>query len=75
MRTLQEVAELIILRSKDGTSEEKYKGIISAILAYHLDDVFKAIKNINETSLNQSDRFARILELEKKFGVPKTHIV
>lgn len=45
------------------------------ILAWWLDDIFKWIKNIDSTSLDKLDRAKRIIELEEKKGIPKTHLI
>lgn len=42
---------------------------------HYMEDVFKLLKNINDTSLPGSDRTKRIIELETKYGIPKTHIL
>ena len=42
---------------------------------WFLEDLFKMIKNINETSLPGKDRTDRIIELETKYGIPKTHLL
>lgn len=42
-------------------------------LMWYLDDVFKVINNINETSLDNMDRARRLIDLEAKYGIPKTH--
>lgn len=44
-------------------------------IKWFLDDLFKMIKNINETSLPGIDRTNRIIELGAKYGIPKTHII
>ncbi len=44
-------------------------------LRKYLDEVFKIVKDINTTSLNADDRFKRIVELESKYDIPKTHLV
>ena len=41
------------------------------LLTWWLDDIFKHIKNVNETSLNESDRLQRLIDLEVKKGIPK----
>ena len=48
---------------------------IERSLEYHLNDIFKIIRNIEETSLNKMDRAARFTELEIKYGIPKTHLI
>ena len=35
----------------------------------------KLIKNIKETSVNEQDRVNRLIELEDKFDIPKTHLL
>lgn len=44
-------------------------------LKYLLDDAFKLVKNINETSLPGKDRTDRLIEIESKLGIPKTHLL
>lgn len=48
---------------------------IEANVRYFVEDLLKLIKNINETSLPGSDRTNRIIELEEKYGIPKTHLL
>lgn len=50
-------------------------GNIKHLITWHMDDVLKMVKNINETSLAGSDRINRVIEFESKYGVPKTHII
>ena len=44
-------------------------------ISWQMDDAFKIIKNINQTSLNSTDRTQRLIDLEIKFGIPKTHLI
>ncbi len=59
---------------KDETDAQK-EAWITNVISYWLDDAFKLIKNIDQTSLNDTDRFKRIIEIEEKFGIPKTHLI
>ena len=45
------------------------------LISWQMDDAFKIIKNINQTSLNSTDRTQRLIDLEIKFGIPKTHLI
>lgn len=49
--------------------------ILRESLQYFIGDVLKMVKNINETSLNGRDRLERVIELEKRFGIPKTNLI
>jgi hypothetical protein len=40
------------------------------LLKWWLEDIFKAVKNIHTTSLNDADRLARFEQMEKSFGIP-----
>lgn len=44
-------------------------------IKYVLDDVFKILKNINQTSLGEEDRNRRIHDLQTKYGIPITHLI
>ena len=44
-------------------------------IEYHLDDVLKVVRNIQDTSLNKIDAATRFIELENKYGIPKTHLI
>lgn len=48
---------------------------VKAQITYAMDDAFKLVKNINDTSSNESDRQKRIIDMESEFGIPKTHII
>jgi len=48
---------------------------INIQIEWYLNDVFAVLKNINETSLNNIDRAQRLIELEVRFGIPKTHTI
>jgi len=77
LQPLDKLAETIYNRIvnppvKDETPLE-IKGHIVSILSWYLDDVFRTITNINQTSLNRVDRGQRLIDLEEKYGIPKTH--
>lgn len=40
-----------------------------------IDDIFKVIKNINETSLNESDRAERLLKLSQRTGIAYINLI
>lgn len=44
-------------------------------ISWQMDEAFKMIKNIDQTSFNKQDRAERLIELEAKFGIPKTHLI
>jgi len=44
-------------------------------ITWAMDDAFKIIRNIENTSLNKMDKAARFIELENKYGIPKTHLI
>lgn len=44
-------------------------------ITWAMDDVFKVIKNIHDTSLDKMDAASRFIELENKYGIPKTHLI
>jgi hypothetical protein len=48
---------------------------VDRIIKWYLDDVFKLIKNINETSTSDSDKQIRIKELQSKYGIPVQHLL
>ena len=55
-------------------SEEGIRFIENQI-SWQMNDAFRVIKNIDQTSLNKEDRAGRLIELEEKFGIPKTHLI
>lgn len=48
---------------------------INTQIEWYLNDVFSLIKNINETSLDKIDRAQRLISIEEKYGIPKTHTI
>jgi hypothetical protein len=78
METIQELSKGIIsslsghLKNDSPVLQESN---ITSKISWWLDDVFKLINNIDQTSLNSIDRAERLIELEKKFGIPKTHLI
>ena len=72
MQSTSEFTSTIISAVKGEVLSEKW---IERQLQRYLDDVFKLIKNIDETSFNSEDRFRRIIELEEKYGIPKTYLI
>lgn len=72
MQSTSEFTSTIVNAVKGEVLSEKW---IERQLQRYLDDVFKLIKNIDETSLNSQDRFRRIIELEQKYGIPKTYLI
>ena len=75
MESIQKVAERIVNLSPASPDKETLTYAIAYNIKYLIDDVLKMIKNINETSLPGADRTKRIIEMETKFGIPKTHIL
>jgi hypothetical protein len=76
MQSITVLTEKIYDIARDtSVNKDEAIGEIERRISYHLDDVLKVIKNINETSFNESDKFKRFIELEEKFGIPKTHLI
>jgi uncharacterized pyridoxamine 5'-phosphate oxidase family protein len=76
MNSNLELSEIILKKATDNTlkkSEKLY--YIEKFIAWHLNDCFKLIKNINETSLNSIDKAQRLIQIEKEYGIPKTHLL
>lgn len=78
LKSLKELSERLVSTVQTFEPNENWPNQTAASyieneLMWYLDDVFKCINNINETSLNSSDRAKRLIELEEKFGIPKTH--
>jgi len=48
---------------------------VANMIKWHWDDATKVLKNIKETSTNETDRTNRIIEFEEKFGLSKTHVI
>ena len=44
-------------------------------ISWAMDDAVNIITNIENTSLNKLDRAARFIDLENKYGIPKTHLI
>ena len=68
--TLQ-VSEYIQNRIIAGADDAK----VAKIIEWYLDDVFRLIKNINDTSTSDSDKHDRIMELKSKYGIPVQHLL
>jgi hypothetical protein len=75
MESIRKVAERIIELAPHSSSKEDAINAVRINIEYLIDDIFKLVKNINQTSLNDSDRIKRIIELEEKYGIPKTHLI
>lgn len=77
MRTIDELVKLVLeqARKTDEVGYNHAEGNIKHSITWHIDDVLKMIKNINDTSLPGVDRTNRIIEFEAKYGVSKTHIL
>jgi hypothetical protein len=70
----RELAEDIISMINHECDRNKLIQSIENRISWQMNDAFKMIKNINETSISETDRVSRIIELEQKFGIPKTHL-
>jgi hypothetical protein len=69
------IEKILEIGDSDILTDKQKHDIACQRLSFFLDDVFKMTKNINTTSLNESDRSGRFIELEKRFGIPKTHLI
>jgi len=76
MKSTQSIAEAVYNQAvnKQLTRKEKIK-TIENFISWHINDILKLIKNINETSVNKQDRIDRIYQAEKEYGIPKTHLL
>jgi hypothetical protein len=76
MRNNRQLAEGFykVFKNKSLLPSQKLKEIENQI-AWHIDDVLKLIKNINETSVNEQDRVDRLIHAEHTYGIPKTHLL
>lgn len=72
MSKTKQLAESIHNRVSSG---EMTVNDIEFLIQHHFDDATKVLKNINKTSLNDNDRFSRIVDFEQTFGLSKTHLV
>lgn len=70
----KEIVEFVTGFGKENTND-KNTSIIQQNISWWLDDIFKIVKNIDQTSLNKFDRTQRLIELESKYGIPKTHLL
>lgn len=72
------IIETVNVAKRLEASQEATKIEIATILEnsiqWYIQDVLKLIKNINETSYNASDRGQRLIDMEDKYGISKTHI-
>lgn len=48
---------------------------IPQMVTWYLGDLFKILKNINDTSLNEDDRKVRLMAIEKKYGIPIKNLI
>lgn len=79
MLSAKEIGGLMAIRAKDFDLNDQhqlnhYAECLDFVISAHVQDVLKAVKNINETSINNSDRWQRLIDLEEKYEVSKTHI-
>jgi hypothetical protein len=75
MESIRKVAKRIVELSPGAVDKETCINAVRMNIYYLIDDVLQIVKNINETSLPGKDRTERIIELEKKYGIPKTHLL
>lgn len=68
MKTLEEMVKIL---NRTDIEERDRKNFLS----WWCDDIFKLVKNINDTSTGEADRQRRIIELEEKYQIPKTHLI
>ena len=71
----QKIYYMVKDRSEQLMQDVELIGYIENFISWQIDDALKMIKNINETSLNEKDRVNRLIELEQKYGIPKTHLL
>lgn len=55
--------------------EQQLNKRVEEMISWHIDDFLKLAKNIKDTSLNEKDRIARLIDAEEKYGLPKTHLL
>lgn len=48
---------------------------VDTILKMYIQDILQIVKNINTTSMNESDRVQRLIEFEQKYGISNTHLL
>ena len=76
MTNLKVLSENLFKKANDKSLSKKERlQEIDNMIRWHLDDVFKLIKNINDTSVNETDRQDRLLYAESMYGIPKTHLI
>lgn len=76
MKSTREIAKWAVdMAEKDDIDYNEKIQQLENMISWHLNDAFKIIKNINETSLNNADRSKRIIDLEAQYGIPKTHLI
>lgn len=70
--SVNDIAKLICFDLHAEFSEHNI-AVTEAKIIRFMDEALKLLKNIRETSLNDTERVARLIEAEAKFGIPKTH--
>ena len=86
MESIKELSKVIVETTRNllthdditgfkGTPEQFAIETVENRVTWYINDVLAIIKNINETSLDKMDRAKRLIELEEKFGIPKTHSI
>lgn len=76
MQSIEELSKRLIevASVKEATNLQKCAQVEQRI-SWFLDDIFKLLNNIENTSMNKMDRAQRLIDLEAKYGIPKTHLI
>ncbi|AMQ00965.1 hypothetical protein AY601_4114 [Pedobacter cryoconitis] len=86
MESIEQLSKIIVETTRDllthkdmpgdvGTPENFAIECAEQRITWYINDVLAVINNINQTSLNKMDRAQRLIELEEKYGIPKTHLI
>lgn len=74
MNTIQELSIQIHNQLSPYLSDSERPDMVQAVIEqsvkWYLEDVFKIVKNVLDTCLNEADKADRLVYLEKKFGIP-----
>lgn len=79
MNKLNSVVDRVIEYAKKEVKGEEetcmQKNVISDIVKWHTEDMFKLIINIEQTSLNEEDKTMRYLKLGNEFGIDTRYLL
>ncbi len=76
MQSIEELSKDLVKVACDKEATNLQKCVqVEQRISWFLDDIFKLLINIENTSMNKMDRAQRLIDLEAKYGIPKTHLI